>query len=135
MGNYRYGAGSPYEGSRRLATGAILAAHSAGADIAEFVALALADAAEILGGPEQLLSHRPGSWEAAGVMTLLAGTMYDADRDVPLGIDDPLDVLDVPAAERIDEVAAAAAAAASGPELGPSFDPDGPGYEVLRREE
>ena len=48
----------------RRATEAVLAAHQAGLDIAEWVAHVLAAAAAQLGSAEALLANRPGSWEA-----------------------------------------------------------------------
>lgn len=62
------------------ATGAVLSAHQAGLDIAEWVAGVLARAAATLGSTEALLANRPGSWEAAHVRALLAGTVGEADE-------------------------------------------------------
>ena len=44
-------------------------------DFAEFVALVLAAAAANVGGIEELLAGRPGSWEAEHVRTLLTSTV------------------------------------------------------------
>lgn len=49
-------------------------------DFAEFVTLALAGVAANLGGIEDTLAGRPGSWEAEGVRQLLASTV-GADQD------------------------------------------------------
>jgi hypothetical protein len=57
------------------AAAAILAAHEAGQDVGEFVALALVQAAARLGSTDALLSNRPGSWEAAGARGLMTGTV------------------------------------------------------------
>jgi hypothetical protein len=62
------------------AAAAILAAHEAGQDVGEFVALALAQAAARLGSTEALLSNRPGSWEAAAAESLLTGTVGPGDE-------------------------------------------------------
>jgi hypothetical protein len=49
------------------------------ADWAEFVTLALAGAAANVGSVDRVLEGRPGSWEAAGVRSLLDSTVgYDA---------------------------------------------------------
>jgi len=55
----------------------------AGGDVAEAVAVALARAAAAVGGSEELLSGRLGSWEAALVRQILAGTV--GSRDEMLG--------------------------------------------------
>jgi hypothetical protein len=49
-------------------------------DWAEFVAHAVAGAVANVGGTEVALSGRPGSWEAAAVRQLLAGTVGDDDQ-------------------------------------------------------
>ncbi len=64
----------------RRATEAVLAAHQAGLDIAEWVAHVLAAAAAQLGSAEALLANRPGSWEAGHVRRLLAGTVGEDDE-------------------------------------------------------
>ena len=46
-------------------------------DFADFLAQVLASTAANLGGPEQLLAGRSGSWEASLVESLLQGTMSD----------------------------------------------------------
>lgn len=46
-------------------------------DFADFIAQVLASTAAKLGGPEQLLAGRSGSWEACLVESLLQGTMSD----------------------------------------------------------
>jgi hypothetical protein len=51
-------------------------------DWAEFVALALAGAAANVGGTEVALAGRPGSWEAAAVRQLLAGTVGGDDQQL-----------------------------------------------------
>lgn len=58
----------------------ILAAHATGLDIAEWVAGVLARAAAALGSTDALLANRPGSWEAAHVRALLAGTVGADDE-------------------------------------------------------
>ena len=48
-----------------------------GFDVAEVIANSAAAAAANVGGPEALLSGRPGSWEAAALRQLLTGAMGD----------------------------------------------------------
>ncbi len=76
--------------TERRATEAVLAAHQAGLDIAEWVAGVLARAAATLGSTEALLANRPGSWEAGHVRRLLAGTVGEDDEYLPAyeGADD-----------------------------------------------
>lgn len=52
------------------------------ADWAEFVSLALAGAAANVGGIDAALAGRPGSWEAAGVRTLLESTVGPDEHDL-----------------------------------------------------
>lgn len=51
-------------------------------DWAEFVTLALAGAAANVGGIENALRGRPGSWEAAGVRSLLESTVGTDEREL-----------------------------------------------------
>lgn len=72
----------------RLVSQAVLVAHAAGRDVAEFVAMACARAAATLDGVEVLLGNRPGSWEASALRDLLLGTVghdeaYLADHHQP----------------------------------------------------
>jgi hypothetical protein len=69
-----------YDRTTSAAAGLILDAHRAGYDIAEWLAAALALAASRLGSTEALLANRPGSWEAASLRQLLAGTAGEADE-------------------------------------------------------
>lgn len=55
----------------------LTAAARAGWDWAEFVALACAGAAANVGGIEEILSQRSGSWEASFVRSLLVGTVSE----------------------------------------------------------
>jgi hypothetical protein len=55
-------------------------AHAAGRDVGEFIAVALARLAAELGGSEEVLANRPGSWEAAHVAELLSGTVGSYDE-------------------------------------------------------
>lgn len=70
----------PNASSMRDVAGAVLAAHAAGWDVAEWVARGLAEAAAALGSSEALLANRPGSWEAAIVRSLLAGMVGPEDE-------------------------------------------------------
>lgn len=70
-------------GTDRRAAEAVLAAHQAGLDIAEWVAGVLARAAATLGSTEALLANRPGSWEAGHLRALLAGTVGEDDEYLP----------------------------------------------------
>jgi hypothetical protein len=54
---------------------ALRTAHASGEDVAETIARALARLAAELGGSEQVLRNRPGSWEAAVAEQLLVGTV------------------------------------------------------------
>lgn len=58
----------------------LVAAHTQGYDVAEFVAHAAAYAANYLGGTAELLSNRPGSWEASDLRQLLVGTVGPDDE-------------------------------------------------------
>lgn len=62
------------------ATDAVLAVARADGDVAEFVAIVLAQAAAELGSTEALLAGRSGSWEASHVRDLMAGTVGPADE-------------------------------------------------------
>jgi hypothetical protein len=74
-------------------------------DWAEFVTLALAGAAANVGGIEQVLAGRPGSWEADGVRNLLGSTVGHDEQHllkhrteplvVDLYLDDVMDDLGV----------------------------------------
>lgn len=58
----------------------LVAARQAGVEVAEdLIAAAVRDAARRVGGIEQLLWFRPGSWEASHVRQL--GAMWDAGID------------------------------------------------------
>ncbi len=59
-------------------------------DWAEFVALAVAGAAANVGGTEQALAGRPGSWEADAVRSLLAGTVGVDDEHLLVHRREPL---------------------------------------------
>jgi hypothetical protein len=69
-----------YDRTTSAAAELILTAHATGHDIAEWLAVALAQAAARLGSTEALLANRPGSWEAASLRQLLAGTAGEADE-------------------------------------------------------
>jgi hypothetical protein len=79
--------------------------HERRADFAEFVTLAVAGAAANLGGIEEALAGRPGSWEADSVRAMLHATVgYDEAHLVehrteplviPVAVDDLLTDLDV----------------------------------------
>lgn len=58
----------------------LVGAHTHGFDVAEFVAHAAAYAANYLGGTDELLSNRSGSWEASHLRELLAGTVGPDDE-------------------------------------------------------
>jgi hypothetical protein len=58
----------------------LVGAHTHGYDVAEFVAHAAAYAANHLGGTEELLSNRSGSWEASHLRELLVGTVGPDDE-------------------------------------------------------
>lgn len=62
---------APTDGSLRGVRGEVEPQRAEQADWAEFVTLALAGAAANLGGIEEALAGRPGSWEAGGVRSLL----------------------------------------------------------------
>jgi len=49
-------------------------------DFADYIANVLAATAANLGGPEELIAGRPGSWEASYVFALIQGTMGDHPR-------------------------------------------------------
>lgn len=59
-------------------------------DWAEFVALALAGAAANIGGVENVLAGRPGSWEADAVRTLLTGTVGHDEQQLLQHRTDPV---------------------------------------------
>lgn len=69
----------------------LTAAARAGGDWAEFVSLACAGAAANIGGIDEVLAGRPGSWEASSVRDLLTSTVGDdglwAHRTEPITID------------------------------------------------
>src|SRR3954447_12534849 len=68
----------PTSPRKQLLTGAVTvltAAARTGSDFAEFLAHALAGAAANLGGIEELLARRPGSWEAHYIRELLTATV------------------------------------------------------------
>lgn len=58
----------------------LVGAHTHGYDVAEFIAHAAAYAANYLGGTAELLSNRPGSWEASHLRELLVGTVAPDDE-------------------------------------------------------
>jgi hypothetical protein len=62
------------------AVSAVLEAHHCGQDVGEFTARVLAAAAAEVGGSEELLSNRPGSWEADLVRRLLRATVGESDE-------------------------------------------------------
>lgn len=62
------------------ARAAIRDAHATGGDVAEWLAMVLANVAAELGSTEALLSGRSGSWEAGHVRDLLAGTVGPEDE-------------------------------------------------------
>src|SRR5258708_24370081 len=62
---------------------ALRTAHAAGEDIAETIARALARLAAALGGSAEVLRDRPGSWEAAVIEQLLAGTVGEDGEGLP----------------------------------------------------
>jgi hypothetical protein len=61
---------------------ALRTAHTAGEDVAETIARALARLAYELGGSPQVIAARPGSWEAAVIEQLLSGTVGPADENL-----------------------------------------------------
>jgi hypothetical protein len=61
---------------------ALRTAHAAHEDVGETIARACARLAAELGGTEQVLANRPGSWEAAVIEQLLAGTVGERDADL-----------------------------------------------------
>lgn len=73
--------GSPADmpGHDRALLAALRTAHAAGEDVAETIARALARLAAELGSSFAVLANRPGSWEAAHVRALLAGTVGEHD--------------------------------------------------------
>jgi hypothetical protein len=58
----------------------LVGAHTQGRDIGEFIGHAAAYAANYLGGTEELLSNRSGSWEASHIRNLLIGTVAHDDE-------------------------------------------------------
>jgi hypothetical protein len=62
------------------AVAALAQAHQAEPDFAGFLAQVLAVLARRLGSSEAVLAGRPGSWEAADVRHLLAGTVGSDDE-------------------------------------------------------
>lgn len=58
----------------------LVGAHTHGYDVAEFVAHGAAYAANHLGGTDELLANRPGSWEAHDLRELLVGTVGPDDE-------------------------------------------------------
>lgn len=52
-----------------------------GLDFADFIARVLAATAANVGGPDRLLSARPGSWEASLIEALLRGTVGEEPSD------------------------------------------------------
>jgi hypothetical protein len=54
-----------YQEQVQIVADAIMKVFGAGLDTAEFVSQAASRVARTLGGSEALVSHRPGSWEAA----------------------------------------------------------------------
>ena len=58
----------------------MVAVATSGADFAGWLAATLARTAALVGGTEQLLAGRPGSWEAGLVRQLLAGTVGEDDE-------------------------------------------------------
>ena len=59
----------------RQAVTAITTALRDGRDVAEFLADALCYVAAAEGGIDEVLSNRPGSWEAGHIRELMAGTV------------------------------------------------------------
>jgi hypothetical protein len=57
-------------------------AHAAREDIGETIARALARLAAELGGSRQVLTNRPGSWEASAVRELMRGTVGPDDEAI-----------------------------------------------------
>lgn len=55
-------------------------AHDQKADVAEVLSVAIGDAAHLVGGLEELLIHRSGSWEAAAVRQLADQTHFYAQE-------------------------------------------------------
>lgn len=78
------GGGDVWVEAVRLFSAAARRTHGNGSpwDFAEFVAEVLAATAANLGGPEQLLAGRPGSWEASLVRSLVVGTMGEEPADL-----------------------------------------------------
>ena len=64
--------------------GALRTAHAAHEDVGETVARALARLAYDLGGAAAVIVGRPGSWEAALVGQLVAGTVGPDDEGLPV---------------------------------------------------
>jgi hypothetical protein len=62
---------------------ALRTAHAAHEDVGETIARACARLAAELGGTEQVLANRPGSWEASAVRELLRGTVGPDDEELP----------------------------------------------------
>jgi hypothetical protein len=61
-----------------IAAACLLAAHGRGMDAGEFAAHLGAHATAVLGGVDELMANRPGSWEADGFGTLVRNTIgYD----------------------------------------------------------
>lgn len=58
----------------------LVGAHTHGYDVAEFIGHAAAYAANYLGGTDELLANRPGSWEASHLRELLVGTVAPDDE-------------------------------------------------------
>jgi hypothetical protein len=63
---------------------ALRTSHASGEDIAEAIAHGLARLAAELGSSLAVTANRPGSWEAAHVAGLLAGTVGLDDENLPL---------------------------------------------------
>jgi hypothetical protein len=80
--------------------------HRQPVDWAEFVTNALAGAAANVGSTEQALAGRPGSWEAAGVRGLLAGTVGPDDEHLQLHRTQPV-VVTLTLADILDDLDAA----------------------------
>jgi hypothetical protein len=68
-------------GHDRQMLAALRRAHDEGEDVAETIARALARLAADLGSAAVVVGNRPGSWEAALITRLLAGTVGETDDD------------------------------------------------------
>lgn len=71
----------PVSAGIELASAGLKRIARAGGDVAEAVAVALVRAASAVGGVDALLAGRPGSWEAAAIRELLAGTVADEEAE------------------------------------------------------